>query len=105
MSIDQPASRSEPLGNRVGPWVAALFVVLAIGSAFASVVFWILGVGVPRSTHNFMALLFTAIDVACVAIGARCLRRGHRVAALATSLVAFPACVGAVAVAAYVFHV
>lgn len=105
MSARNPISPSPTTGGRAGAVAIALFVVLALASAYASLMFWILGVGVPRSTHNAMALLFIVINLACIVGGSWCLKKGKRLAAIGASLAVLPACIGVVALAAYVFHV
>lgn len=105
MIASQPPSFSPTTGDRAGPGAIALFIVLSLASAYASLMFWILGVGVPRSTHNVMALLFAVINVACSVGGSWCLKRGKRLAAIGVSLAVLPVCIGVVALAAYVVHI
>lgn len=86
MTDSLPSSLAESLPNRVGLGAVVLFVVLALGGVSVSLVFWILGVGMPRLTHNIMGILFVAINAACLVVGTRWLMRGRRLAAMVLSL-------------------
>jgi hypothetical protein len=93
---DLPSSaKHEP----VGPIATTFFVIFALGGAYMSLMFWILGVGVPSSFHNTMALAFVAINFACVVFGWGALRRGKLFIGFVATAAAFPLCIGALFIA------
>ena len=104
---DESTSQSEASRDetRVGAGAIALFGILVLTSACLSLMFWILGVGVPWPIHKAMGALFAAINASCFGSGTWFLRKRRRLVAIVLAIAPLPLCVGALWIAVYVFHI